>query len=280
MATPDGRRSLPSHDSLQERLQQKRVPFDNWSVREQLCLASAVLCSGDQNWMSVSRSLKILCDPKRPADWFSQKSCAAQYDKLLSGIETPKRKKRTGSERDSSMPVETPNESVVKRLTQERITELKKIMYEEQQQFQKLKDEILIVQSPATTEAQLKEMWAAIEEEKRQKEVEKVNHDLWLKQREERKKEHDRAWRPGGLAAYRVQKVATAAVPKNESESEQQEQPKSSGQSPLLTSLLKSPSATAAVAATVSTPTTSRIGKFDVINEIKIPSKRLTFFQV
>lgn len=59
--------------SVQERLQLKRVPLDTWNVREQLCLASAVVRSGDQNWMSVSRALKTVGEPNRPPDWYSQK---------------------------------------------------------------------------------------------------------------------------------------------------------------------------------------------------------------
>jgi len=31
-------------------LKLKRVPVDTWSIKEKLCLASAVLRSGDQNW--------------------------------------------------------------------------------------------------------------------------------------------------------------------------------------------------------------------------------------
>lgn len=73
--------------NVQERLQLKRIPLDNWSTREQLFLAMAVLCSGDQNWMSVSRALKMMCGSNRPTDWFSQKFCAAQYGKLLENVE-------------------------------------------------------------------------------------------------------------------------------------------------------------------------------------------------
>lgn len=58
--------------SIQERLQLKRVSLDEWSLKEQLCLASAVKCSGDQNWMSVSRSLKsILGNSNRPKGNYS-----------------------------------------------------------------------------------------------------------------------------------------------------------------------------------------------------------------
>lgn len=115
--------------SVQERLQLKRAPLDKWSIREQLCLASAVACSGDQNWMSVSRSLKMMCGTNRPSDWFSQKSCAAQYGKLLENAETPKRKKRTDKEGASAWnTVETPGESIMRKLTQERMAELSRLI--------------------------------------------------------------------------------------------------------------------------------------------------------
>lgn len=80
---------------IQERLNAKRAPLDQWSIQEQLCLASAVACSGDQNWMSVSRALKGIVSSfsSRPADWFTAKSCATQYGRLLESVETPKRKK-------------------------------------------------------------------------------------------------------------------------------------------------------------------------------------------
>ena len=37
---------------VQLRLSLKRTPIDTWSLREQLTLASAVLKSGDQNWVT------------------------------------------------------------------------------------------------------------------------------------------------------------------------------------------------------------------------------------
>jgi bromodomain-containing protein 8 len=69
--------------------------LDEWNTHEKLCLASAVASSGDQNWMSVSRSLKGIVNSSqpRPNDWFLNKACAIQYGKLLESVETPKRKK-------------------------------------------------------------------------------------------------------------------------------------------------------------------------------------------
>ncbi|CAB1325082.1 unnamed protein product [Coregonus sp. 'balchen'] len=68
-------------------------PTEPWSLREKLCLASSVMRSGDQNWVSVSRAIKPFSEPGRPPDWFSQKHCASQYSELLETTEAPKRKR-------------------------------------------------------------------------------------------------------------------------------------------------------------------------------------------
>ncbi|KAJ0169288.1 hypothetical protein K1T71_015172 [Dendrolimus kikuchii] len=177
--------------SIQERLQLKRVPMDTWNTREQLCLASAVVRSGDQNWMSVSRALKTVTDPNRPADWYSQKSCAAQYGSLLENVETPKRKKR-----NSEGGVETPQECILKKLTQERIVEIQKTIAEMNQQYEQLKNEITEVRNPSTSEDRLREIWSSIEAAKRARERENARRAAWLKEREERRARAERTWRP------------------------------------------------------------------------------------
>lgn len=96
--------------------------------------------SGDQNWSCVSRNIKAFSEPNRPPDWFSQKNCAQQYAGLLENVETPKRKKRSAGSSDRSE-VETPGESIVRKLTDERIFELKKIMTETQTEYLKILDE-------------------------------------------------------------------------------------------------------------------------------------------
>ncbi|XP_053622472.1 bromodomain-containing protein 8-like isoform X2 [Plodia interpunctella] len=200
--------------SIQERLQLKRVPLDTWNIREQLCLASAVVRSGDQNWMSVSRSLKTIGEPNRPVDWYSQKSCAAQYGALLEHVETPKRKKRS-----SEGAVETPQESILKRLTQERIVEIQKNLAEMNQQYEQLTNIISEAQNPVTSEDRLQEIWSSIEASKRARERETARRAAWLKEREERRARAERTWRPP-----QTPQTATPAPPA----------------SPLLTSLLKS----------------------------------------
>lgn len=166
--------------SVQERLQLKRMPLENWSISEQLYLASAVACSGDQNWMSVSRQLKAVCGNNRPSDWFSQKSCAAQYEMLLENVEPTKRKKR--NEKDTCQTiVETPIELIVRKLTQERIVELNKLIQDEREEFQKLKHELNGIHNNTYSESQLREMLQQIDNEEKQREREKQKYAHWLK---------------------------------------------------------------------------------------------------
>ncbi|KAJ1530752.1 hypothetical protein ONE63_005606 [Megalurothrips usitatus] len=249
--------------SVEERLRMKRGQVDTWSTKEKLCLASSVVRSGSQNWMSVSRSLRSFGgEPGRPADWFSQKSCAVQYDNLLTQIETPKRKKR-GADGSKTEGVDlTPAEIIVKHLTGERIEELRKLMTEARAVYAKEKEEIFLVQN-GLADDRYEELLAQIQEEKKQKEAEQEEHQRWLRQREERKQVLEMAWRPHAAQQQIRASAASARRPSNQSElgseTDNVESPSSSDQpttteepveskpvstptSPLLTSLLKSPS--------------------------------------
>lgn len=124
--------------------------------------------------------------------------------------------------------------------------QLKKIIQEEQQQFLALKENILFLQSSSLDETKIREMWNQIEQEKVQKEREQVRYDQWLKEREEKKAEMERQWRPN----YGLNKSPSVAIKQAKSTEEadtevvqqQQQQSGTSAPSPLLTSLLKSPS--------------------------------------
>lgn len=156
--------------SVQERLQLKRVPLDKWSISEQLYLASAVATSGDQNWMSVSRNMKMACGDSRPTEWFSQKSCAAQYEKLLENVGTTKRKKR--SEKDTTpQVVETPIEMIVRKLTQDRIAELNEFLENNRNEYSTIQEDIAALENDTFTDEQLREMCDQIEEEEKQQEL-------------------------------------------------------------------------------------------------------------
>uniref|UniRef100_A0A4W4FY87 Bromodomain-containing protein 8 n=1 Tax=Electrophorus electricus TaxID=8005 RepID=A0A4W4FY87_ELEEL len=133
-------------------------PTEPWSVREKLCLASSVMRSGDQNWVSVSRAIKPFSEPGRPPDWFSQKHCASQYSELLETTEAPKRKRGEKGE-----VVETIEDVIVRRLTAERIDELKRLLKDTQEKYRKLKKEADLIQA-GHMDPRLDELWGEIEQ--------------------------------------------------------------------------------------------------------------------
>ncbi|KAG5844175.1 hypothetical protein ANANG_G00158720 [Anguilla anguilla] len=141
-------------------------PTEPWSVREKLCLASSVMKSGDQNWVSVSRAIKPFAEPGRPPDWFSQKHCASQYSELLETTETPKRKRGEKGE-----VVETVEDVIVRRLTAERIDELKRLIKETQEKHRKLKKEAELIQA-GHLDSKLDELWGEIVQKKKTEEEE------------------------------------------------------------------------------------------------------------
>ncbi|XP_072759732.1 uncharacterized protein Brd8 isoform X2 [Anoplolepis gracilipes] len=244
--------------SMQDRLKLKRVNSDAWTIREQLCLASSVLKSGDQNWMSVSRSLKPFMEkePLRPPDWFSQKSCAMQYAFLLENADTPKRKKRESGE--------TTSESIVRRLTQERITELSQALACQKSDYLRLKADINLVKSGAISDDELEKMWLEIQQEERETDQKTRAHVAWLTKRQQQQKQEmslppvvsssvtsqTRKHAEGTLEVTQPELTSESA-----SENDDERKNNRGGRSPLLTSLLKSPSPTTqSVQAYPSTP--------------------------
>ncbi|XP_069761483.1 bromodomain-containing protein 8 isoform X3 [Narcine bancroftii] len=141
-------------------------PTEPWSIREKLCLASSVMRSGDQNWVSVSRAIKPFAESGRPPDWFSQKHCASQYSELLETTETPKRKRGEKGE-----VVETVEDVIVRKLTAERIDELKKLIKETQEKYRKMKREAELIQA-GHVDSKLQETWNDISAKKRHEEEE------------------------------------------------------------------------------------------------------------
>uniref|UniRef100_A0A8K9VFY7 Bromodomain-containing protein 8 n=1 Tax=Oncorhynchus mykiss TaxID=8022 RepID=A0A8K9VFY7_ONCMY len=137
-----------------------------WSVREKLCLATSVMKSGDQNWVSVSRAIKPFAESGRPPDWFSQKHCASQYSELLETTETPKRKRGEKGE-----VVETVEDVIVRRLTAERIDELKRLIKDTQEKHRKLKTEAELIQA-GHLDSQIEDLWGEIVQKKKQEQDE------------------------------------------------------------------------------------------------------------
>uniref|UniRef100_A0A8C0FSL5 Bromodomain-containing protein 8 n=1 Tax=Bubo bubo TaxID=30461 RepID=A0A8C0FSL5_BUBBB len=92
--------------------------------------------------VSVSRAIKPFAEPGRPPDWFSQKHCASQYSELLETTETPKRKRGEKGE-----VVETVEDVIVRKLTAERVEELKKMIKETQEKYRQLKKDAELIQA-------------------------------------------------------------------------------------------------------------------------------------
>ncbi|PIK37782.1 putative bromodomain-containing protein 8 [Apostichopus japonicus] len=165
----------------------KTPPCQEWSIREKLCLASAVMRSGDQNWMSVSRAIKPFPEPGRPSDWNTPKNCAIQYSSMLNEVDTPKRK-RSGDKGDV---VETPGDLIVKKMTFDRVEELKQMLADDRKKFKLLRDEIELIESGALDE-KLPEILQDIKEKKRQAEEQKLAEEAaaaeLLAKKEEQKK--------------------------------------------------------------------------------------------
>uniref|UniRef100_A0A671TSF5 Bromodomain-containing protein 8 n=1 Tax=Sparus aurata TaxID=8175 RepID=A0A671TSF5_SPAAU len=136
-------------------------PTEPWSVREKLCLATSVMKSGDQNWVSVSRAIKPFAESGRPPDWFSQKHCASKYSELLETTEAPKRKRGEKGE-----VVETVEDVIVRRLTADRIDELKKLIKDTQEKHRKLKREAELIQA-GHLDSKLQELWEEILQKKK-----------------------------------------------------------------------------------------------------------------
>uniref|UniRef100_A0A8B9RBR2 Bromodomain-containing protein 8 n=1 Tax=Astyanax mexicanus TaxID=7994 RepID=A0A8B9RBR2_ASTMX len=122
--------------------------------------------SGDQNWVSVSRAIKPFAEPGRPPDWFSQKHCASQYSELLECTEAPKRKRGEKGE-----VVETVEDVIVRRLTAERIEELKKLIKDTQEKHRKLKREAELIQA-GHLDSRLDELWGDIVQKQEEEEAE------------------------------------------------------------------------------------------------------------
>nr|XP_018903959.1 PREDICTED: bromodomain-containing protein 8 isoform X2 [Bemisia tabaci] len=233
--------------STQERQVQRRWYVDEWSTREKLCLASAVLRSGDQNWNAVSRTIKPNAEGSRPLDWMVPKACANQYKLLLDSVETPKRKKRVAGEKlvESS---ETAAEYLVRKLTQDHQEDLKKRIELEKKEYHKIKSDIEAVESGSLTEEDLDKLVIEMDLEDdrvRQKEEECKR---FLIEREQKKRDYERPlWKSPSVAAAQAAALkSTLSDKKNESGSISEilpeTKPASTPTSPLLTSLLQSPS--------------------------------------
>ncbi|KAJ8025747.1 Bromodomain-containing protein 8 [Holothuria leucospilota] len=201
----------------------KTPPCQEWSIREKLCLASAVMRSGDQNWMSVSRAIKPFPEPGRPPDWNTTKNCAIQYSAMLSEVDTPKRK-RSGDKGES---VETPGDLIVKKMTFDRVEELKQMLADDRRKFKLLRDEIESIEKGHLDE-KLPEILQDIREKQKQAEAQKLAEEAavaeLLARKEEQKKQH--LDKKAQRESETTEEPTTAPLPKEKKMVDTDDQPK------------------------------------------------------
>merc|ERR1712226_967544 len=138
---------------------------EDWATKEKFILACCVSRSGDQNWVSVSRTMKLITEAcgdgeKRPPEWFSQKNCATKYNQLLNTAFATKRKVR--GQNSDSINIETPAEQILRKLTFKRIEELDQAIKTERERYKKLKCDIEKIQG-GLIDDQLPAIWNAIQ---------------------------------------------------------------------------------------------------------------------
>lgn len=227
----------------------RMFPSELWNIREQLYLASSILKCGDQNWIGVSRSLKQLAEKElpRPPDLFSQRSCATQFTTLIQNTDIPKKKKRENGE--------TAVEFIVRRLTQERISELKQVVVLQREEYLRHKTDMLLLKSGLITDEKLEKMWLDIQQEERELEQKTRTQPVWVAKRQQ-KQEISLPSTPSVIGNQRKLEGAAVEVQESSAEplAEDDEKKNRGGRSPLLTSLLKSPSPTTQTQPTTSTP--------------------------
>jgi len=166
----------------QQRLKLKQTPIDSWSLKEQLTLSLAVLRTGDQNWVSVSRTMKQFNEPGRPLDWYSQKNCALQYNLIMENGDIPKRKR--GEKLD---PKDDPGETIVRILGQKRMEQLEEILRQEKEEISKLEKQVELLGSDNVSEEDLDKILKEIQGEEEEEDKKRDAHAQFIKDREDKK---------------------------------------------------------------------------------------------
>ncbi|XP_018026928.1 bromodomain-containing protein 8 [Hyalella azteca] len=167
----------------------KQSQLDTWSTREQLALVSAVQSSGDQNWVAVSRAIRLLSNEgPRPLDWYSQKNCALQYASLLETVTPAKRKRdkdKTNGLSSSDVPcTETPGETLAKLLAKQHLSELAAVIEQERQLYHQLRHELQQLEA-GHLDHQLDLLWDQMVQEEQDDQAQQQRYQEWAKQREE-----------------------------------------------------------------------------------------------
>lgn len=126
--TTSSSKSTPSSSRL------NKTPLDTWTTREKLCLASLAL-KHNNSWSTVARLMQSFLEPDRPENWSNQKTCAAQFGKMMNELGVDKRPKR-------NEPSDASGSVIYKKMTEKRIKELEDNVNELRKQWLKVCDDL------------------------------------------------------------------------------------------------------------------------------------------
>jgi len=91
--------------------------LEEWTTKEKLCLASLAI-KYKNAWNSIARNMQGFSEKERPDGWSNQKTCAAQFDKLMNELGVDKRPKRNEPSDGNSSSV------IYKKMAEKRAREL------------------------------------------------------------------------------------------------------------------------------------------------------------
>lgn len=109
--------------------------LEEWTTKEKLCLASLAIKHGNA-WNSVARNMQSFVDKDRPDGWSNQKTCAAQFDKLMNELGVDKRPKRNEPSDGNSSSV------IYKKMAEKRIKELEDSIVEVRKMWLSVKNDL------------------------------------------------------------------------------------------------------------------------------------------
>lgn len=126
---------------------QTRVPkptLDEWTTREKLCLTSLAI-KHNNSWNSVARHMQAFLEKDRPEGWSNQKTCAAQFDKLMNELGVDKRPRRNEPSDGNSSAV------IYKKMAEKRIKELEESIIETRKLWLNTRNDVEAAESSSST---------------------------------------------------------------------------------------------------------------------------------
>lgn len=142
MVSSRQRSSTASDQGVQTRV--PKATLDEWTTREKLCLTSLAI-KHNNSWNSVARHMQAFLEKDRPEGWSNQKTCAAQFDKLMNELGVDKRPRRNEPSDGNSSAV------IYKKMAEKRIKELEESIIETRKLWLTIRNDMEAAESTSST---------------------------------------------------------------------------------------------------------------------------------